>query len=128
MNGPRLRQRRQRRRSLAADGRITHRQERAVPPKQIRRREPAGFSEKSRVRALKSFERRSAGAGGKRDVDWVADVGWKYRGTPPLQAREGMQWERAKSGVPSPKEAAERGRRVAVEIGRNGMCARDFEG
>lgn len=30
--------------------------------------------------------------------------------------------------VHSPKEAAERGRRVAVAIGRKGTCARDFEG
>jgi hypothetical protein len=95
VNEPRLRQRRQRRRSLAADGRITHRQKRAVPPKQIRRREPTGFSEKSRARARKSFERRSAGAGGKREIDWVADVGWKYLGITRVRAREGVNQESA---------------------------------
>jgi len=74
-------------------------------------------SRKSPVRAGCSFERRERGYREvERRQDWVADVGWKYLGTPRVRAREGTNFrdkaiddirkEVGERGVTSPKESA----------------------
>jgi hypothetical protein len=85
------------------------------------------------------FERRERGCREvERRQDWVADVGWKYLGTPRVRARESTNFRSKavdgsargwRSGVTSPKESVSSvERREIEEAGRTGTWVGAFEG
>lgn len=87
------------------------------------RREPTSPSRRYRRKpALKSSDEST---GGSEWIEiWVAEVGRKVLGAPPVRDSRESRTER----VSSPKEAARRGRRVAAEIGRTGLRVTSLRG